>query len=222
MPKTPTRSSRPTSRSSPWRSPPPSPCWCGRSSRPKTSLKPVGPCASGCRPLRLMFTAIMVSTLVFLLVGARPTKIRFGQDDPNPSSPPSPGSPCLRRGPGHRSDFLRPNGATDPLPQPTVRGCAGAMTLCSDRPPQSSTRQSCRGWCMRWWWLGLRSSPPPAADLPLFEPLITDPNNRVAGKIIDIFAVLVTSSALRPSLLGALQIRTGTRSSPASSWRATA
>lgn len=45
----------------------------------------------------------------------------------------------------------------------------------------------------------------------LFEPLITDSNNRVAGRIIDIFAVLVTLFGTATSLgIGALQIRTGT------------
>ena len=45
----------------------------------------------------------------------------------------------------------------------------------------------------------------------LFEPLITDSNNRVFGKIVDIFAVLVTLFGTATSLgIGALQIRTGT------------
>jgi len=45
----------------------------------------------------------------------------------------------------------------------------------------------------------------------LFEPLVTDSNNRVLGKIVDIFAVLVTLFGTATSLgIGALQIRTGT------------
>lgn len=45
----------------------------------------------------------------------------------------------------------------------------------------------------------------------LFEPLAPDSNNRVVGKVVDIFSVLVTLFGTATSLgIGALQIRTGT------------
>ena len=45
----------------------------------------------------------------------------------------------------------------------------------------------------------------------LFEPIATNSNNRVIGKIVDIFSVLVTLFGTATSLgIGALQIRTGT------------
>ena len=168
-----------------------------------------------------MFTAIMVSTLVFLLVvGLGPTgKIRLGQDDSEPEfSTFAWISMLFAAGLGIGLIFYGPmEPLTHFLNPPPFAGVEGGS---HDAVFPGLTAAILHQAIMPWVVYALVGGSLAYAAfrrgrLPLisslFEPLITDPNNRVAGKIIDIFAVLVTLFGTATSLgIGALQIRTGT------------
>lgn len=168
-----------------------------------------------------MFTAIMVSTLVFLLVvGLGPTgKIRLGQDDSQPEfSTFAWISMLFAAGLGIGLIFYGPmEPLTHFLNPPPFAGVEGGS---HDAVFPGLTAAILHQAIMPWVVYALVGGSLAYAAfrrgrLPLisslFEPLITDPNNRVAGKIIDIFAVLVTLFGTATSLgIGALQIRTGT------------
>ena len=168
-----------------------------------------------------MFTAIMVSTLVFLLVvGLGLTgKIRLGQDDSEPEfSTFAWISMLFAAGLGIGLIFYGPmEPLTHFLNPPPFAGVEGGS---HDAVFSGLTAAILHQAIMPWVVYALVGGSLAYAAfrrgrLPLisslFEPLITDPNNRVAGKIIDIFAVLVTLFGTATSLgIGALQIRTGT------------
>ena len=168
-----------------------------------------------------IFTAIMVATLVFLLVvGLGPTgKIRLGQDDSEPEfSTFAWISMLFTAGLGIGLIFYGPmEPLTHFLNPPPFAGVEGGS---HDAVFPGLTAAILHQAIMPWVVYALVGGSLAYAAfrrgrLPLisslFEPLITDPNNRVAGKIIDIFAVLVTLFGTATSLgIGALQIRTGT------------
>ena len=168
-----------------------------------------------------MFTAIMVSTLVFLLVvGLGLTgKIRLGQDDSEPEfSTFAWISMLFTAGLGIGLIFYGPmEPLTHFLNPPPFAGVEGGS---HDAVFPGLTAAILHQAIMPWVVYALVGGSLAYAAfrrgrLPLisslFEPLITDPNNRVAGKIIDIFAMLVTLFGTATSLgIGALQIRTGT------------
>lgn len=168
-----------------------------------------------------MFTAIMVSTLVFLLVvGLGPTgKIRLGQDDSEPEfSTFAWISMLFAAGLGIGLIFYGP---MEPLtrflnPPPFAGVEGGSHDAVFPGLTAAILHQAIMPWVVyalvggSLAYAAFRRGRLPLISS-LFEPLITDPNNRVSGKIIDIFAVLVTLFGTATSLgIGALQIRTGT------------
>lgn len=168
-----------------------------------------------------MFTTIMIAALVFLLVvGLGPTgKIRLGADDSEPEfSTFAWISMLFAAGLGIGLIFYGP---MEPLthflnPPPFAGVEAGTQDAVFPALTAAILHQASLPWVVyalvggSLAYAAFRRGRLPLISS-LFEPLITDPNNRVTGRIIDIFAVLVTLFGTATSLgIGALQIRTGT------------
>ena len=168
-----------------------------------------------------MFTTIMIAALLFLLVvGLGPTgKIRLGQDNSEPEfSTFAWISMLFAAGLGIGLIFYGP---MEPLthflnPPPFAGVEAGTQDAVFPALTAAILHQASLPWVVyalvggSLAYAAFRRGRLPLISS-LFEPLITDPNNRVTGRIIDIFAVLVTLFGTATSLgIGALQIRTGT------------
>lgn len=168
-----------------------------------------------------MFTALMVTILIFLLVVALgPTgKIRLGADDSEPEfSTYSWISMLFAAGLGIGLIFYGP---LEPLshffkPPPNVDVQGGTQEAVMPAMTQSMLHQATLPWvvyCLVGASLAYTSFRRGRLPLisSLFEPVFPGNTHKVTGQIIDIFAVLVTLFGTATSLgIGALQIRTGT------------
>ncbi len=168
-----------------------------------------------------MFSALMICALVFLLaVGLGPTgKIRLGADDSEPEfSTFAWISMLFAAGLGIGLIFYGP---MEPLshfmaPPPFVDAEPGTPDAVFPAMDSAYLHQATLPWAVyalvggSLAYASFRRGRLPLISS-LFEPVFTDSNNRVMGKIIDIFAVLVTLFGTATSLgIGALQIKTGT------------
>ncbi len=168
-----------------------------------------------------LFNATVVAIVVFMLVvGFGPTgKIRLGADDSTPEySTLSWISMLFAAGLGIGLVFYGP---LEPLthflsPPPSTDAEAGSTAAVLPAMTDAFLHQATFAWCIYALVGGaLAYTSYRRGRLPLisslFEPVFPDGNNRILGKIIDIFAVLVTLFGTATSLgIGALQIRTGT------------
>lgn len=168
-----------------------------------------------------LFNAIVVATVVFMLVvGFGPTgRIRLGADDSTPEySATSWISMLFAAGLGIGLIFYGP---LEPLshfltPPPWTDAEAATQDAVLPAMTDAFLHQATFAWCIYALVGGaLAYAAYRRGRLPLisslFEPVFPDGNNRVLGKVIDIFAVLVTLFGTATSLgIGALQIRTGT------------
>lgn len=168
----------------------------------------------------LFNTTVVAIVLFMLVVGFGPTgKIRLGADDSVPEySVLSWISMLFAAGLGiglifygplePLSHFLTPPPSTDAEP-----GSSGAVLAAMT---DAFLHQATLAWCIYALVGGaLAYAAYRRGRLPLisslFEPVFPNGNNRFLGKIIDVFAVLVTLFGTATSLgIGALQIRTGT------------
>lgn len=167
-----------------------------------------------------LFNATVVGAVIFMLVvGFGPTgKIRLGSDDSTPEySTSSWISMLFAAGLGIGLIFYGP---LEPLshflsPPPSTDAEAGTSDALLPAMTDAFLHQATFAWCIYALVGGaLAYASHRRGRLPLisslFEPVFPDGNNRVLGKIIDIFAVLVTLFGTATSLgIGALQIRTG-------------
>ncbi|WRS29345.1 BCCT family transporter [Actinomycetaceae bacterium MB13-C1-2] len=167
------------------------------------------------------FTALVVVILIFMfVVGYGPTgKIRLGADDSEPEfSTASWISMLFAAGLGIALIFYGP---MEPLthfldPAPATDAVAGSPQAVQPAMAQAILHQTISGWSVYALVGGaIAYSAFRRGRLPLisslFEPVFPNGNNRILGKIIDIFAVMVTLFGTATSLgIGALQIRTGT------------
>ena len=167
-----------------------------------------------------LFNVTVVAAVVFMLVaGFGPTgKIRLGADDSTPEfSTTSWISMLFAAGLGIGLIFYGP---LEPLshflsPPPSTDAEAGTTEALLPAMTDSFLHQATFSWCIYALVGGaLAYASHRRGRLPLisslFEPVFPDGNHRVLGKIIDIFAVLVTLFGTATSLgIGALQIRTG-------------
>ncbi|MCM3662230.1 BCCT family transporter [Georgenia satyanarayanai] len=168
-----------------------------------------------------LFNATVVATVVFMLiVGFGPTgRIRLGADDSNPEySTTSWISMLFAAGLGIGLIFYGP---LEPLshflsPPPSTDAEAGTQDAVLPAMTDAFLHQATFAWCIyalvggALAYVSYRRGRLPLISS-LFEPVFPDGNNRVLGKVIDIFAVLVTLFGTATSLgIGALQIRTGT------------
>lgn len=167
-----------------------------------------------------MFTGLMVAILVFLIVIAcAPTgRIRLGADDSEPEfSTYSWISMLFAAGLGIALIFYGP---FEPLahffsPPPNVDVEGGTQEAVMPAMTQSLLHQATMPWvvyCMVGAALAYASFRRGRVPLisALFEPIFPGSSNRVSGRIIDVFAVLVTLFGIGTSLgIGALQLRTG-------------
>lgn len=168
-----------------------------------------------------LFNLTVVAIVIFMLVvGYGPTgKIRLGADDSTPEySTSSWISMLFAAGLGIGLIFYGP---LEPLshftsPPPWTDAEAGSTDAVLPALTDSILHQASFAWCIYALVGGaLAYASYRRGRLPLisslFEPVFPNGNNRVLGKIIDIFAVLVTLFGTATSLgIGALQIRTGT------------
>ena len=168
-----------------------------------------------------LFNATVVAIVAFMLVvGFGPTgKIRLGADDSSPEySTLSWISMLFAAGLGIGLVFYGP---LEPLshflsPPPSTDAAAGTTDAVLPAMTDAFLHQATFAWCIYALVGGaLAYASYRRGRLPLisslFEPVFPDGNNRILGKIIDIFAVLVTLFGTATSLgIGALQIRTGT------------
>lgn len=168
-----------------------------------------------------LFTSIMLACLIFLLaIAILPTgKIRLGADDSAPDfSRASWISMLFAAGLGIALIFYGPmeplTHFLTPPPYETVE--AATQDAVVPAIVQGMLHQATLPWTVYALVGGsLAYAAYRRGRLPLisslFEPVVTNANNRIAGKIIDVFAVLVTLFGTATSLgIGALQIRTGT------------
>lgn len=167
-----------------------------------------------------LFNATVVATVAFMLVaGFGPTgKIRLGADDSTPEySTLSWISMLFAAGLGIGLIFYGP---LEPLshflsPPPSTDAEAGTADAVLPAMTDAFLHQATFAWCIYALVGGaLACASYRRGRLPLisslFEPVFPDGNNRILGKAIDIFAVLVTLFGTATSLgIGALQIRTG-------------
>ncbi|MBO0897379.1 BCCT family transporter [Arthrobacter sp. zg-ZUI10] len=167
-----------------------------------------------------LFNATVVGIVIFMLVvGFGPTgKIRLGADDSTPEySTLSWISMLFAAGLGIGLIFYGP---MEPLshflsPPPSTDAEAGTSDAILPAMTDAFLHQASIAWCIYALVGGaLAYASYRRGRLPLisslFEPVFPDGNNRVLGKIIDVFAVLVTLFGTATSLgIGALQIRTG-------------
>lgn len=167
------------------------------------------------------FTALIVVIFIFMfVVGYGPTgKIRLGADDSQPEfSTGSWISMLFAAGLGIALIFYGP---MEPLthfldPAPGTDAAAGSVQAIQPAMAQAILHQTISGWSVYALVGGaIAYSAFRRGRLPLisslFEPVFPNGNHRVLGKIIDIFAVMVTLFGTATSLgIGALQIRTGT------------
>ncbi|MET4058755.1 glycine betaine transporter [Arthrobacter sp. UYP6] len=167
-----------------------------------------------------LFNVTVVAAVVFMLVaGFGPTgKIRLGADDSTPEfSTTSWISMLFAAGLGIGLIFYGP---LEPLshflsPPPSTDAEAGTTEALLPAMTDSFLHQATFSWCIYALVGGaLAYASHRRGRLPLisslFEPVFPDGNHRVLGKVIDIFAVLVTLFGTATSLgIGALQIRTG-------------
>lgn len=168
-----------------------------------------------------LFNATVVAITVFMLVaGFGPTgKIRLGADDSSPEfSTLSWISMLFAAGLGIGLIFYGP---LEPLshflsPPPSTDAGAGSSDAILPAMTDAFLHQATLAWCIYALVGGsLAYASYRRGRLPLisslFEPVFPDGNNRFLGKVIDVFAVLVTLFGTATSLgIGALQIRTGT------------
>lgn len=168
-----------------------------------------------------LFNATVVAIVVFMLVaGFGPTgKIRLGADDSTPEySTLSWISMLFAAGLGIGLIFYGP---LEPLshfltPPPSTNAEAGSSDAILPAMTDSFLHQATLAWCIYALVGGsLAYASYRRGRLPLisslFEPVFPNGNNRILGKVIDVFAVLVTLFGTATSLgIGALQIRTGT------------
>ncbi|MCW4466414.1 BCCT family transporter [Glutamicibacter sp. MNS18] len=168
-----------------------------------------------------LFNLTVIAIAIFMLViGFGPTgRIRLGADDSTPEfSTSSWISMLFAAGLGIGLIFYGP---LEPLshfttPPPWTDAEAGTGDAILPALTDSVLHQASFAWCIYALVGGaLAYASYRRGRLPLisslFEPVFPDGNNRVLGKIIDIFAVLVTLFGTATSLgIGALQIRTGT------------
>lgn len=168
-----------------------------------------------------MFTLVMIGALVFLLVvGLGPTgEIRLGADNSEPEfSTSSWISMLFAAGLGIGLIFYGP---LEPLshfmaPPPYTDAAANSTEAVLPAMTAAMLHQATLPWAVYALVGGsLAYAAYRRGRLPLisslFEPVITDSNHRLLGRVIDVFAVLVTLFGTATSLgIGALQIRTGT------------
>ena len=167
-----------------------------------------------------LFNVTVIASVVFMLVaGFGPTgKIRLGTDDSSPEySTTSWISMLFAAGLGIGLIFYGP---MEPLshflvPPPSTDAEARSPNALLPAMTDAFLHQATFSWCIYALVGGaLAYASHRRGRLPLisslFEPVFPNGNNRVLGKIIDIFAVLVTLFGTATSLgIGALQIRTG-------------
>ncbi|WP_239464126.1 BCCT family transporter [Glutamicibacter protophormiae] len=168
-----------------------------------------------------LFNVIVLGIVLFMLVvGYGPTgKIRLGADDSSPEySTTSWISMLFAAGLGIGLIFYGP---LEPLshftaPPPSTDAQAGTNEAVLPAMTDSFLHQATFAWCIyalvggALAYVSYRRGRLPLISS-LFEPVFPDGNNRLLGKIIDVFAVLVTLFGTATSLgIGALQIRTGT------------
>lgn len=168
-----------------------------------------------------LFNLTVVAIVVFMLVvGFGPTgKIRLGADDSTPEySTISWISMLFAAGLGIGLIFYGP---LEPLshflaPPPSTDAQAGTSEAILPAMTDAFLHQATIAWCIyalvggSLAYVSYRRGRLPLISS-LFEPVFPNGNNRVLGKVIDIFAVLVTLFGTATSLgIGALQIRTGT------------
>lgn len=168
-----------------------------------------------------LFNVIVLGIVLFMLVvGYGPTgKIRLGADDSSPEySTTSWISMLFAAGLGIGLIFYGP---LEPLshftaPPPSTDAQAGTNDAVLPAMTDSFLHQATFAWCIyalvggALAYVSYRRGRLPLISS-LFEPVFPDGNNRLMGKIIDVFAVLVTLFGTATSLgIGALQIRTGT------------
>lgn len=168
-----------------------------------------------------LFNVIVLGIVLFMLVvGYGPTgKIRLGADDSSPEySTTSWISMLFAAGLGIGLIFYGP---LEPLshftaPPPSSDAQAGTNEAVLPAMTDSFLHQATFAWCIyalvggALAYVSYRRGRLPLISS-LFEPVFPDGNNRLLGKIIDVFAVLVTLFGTATSLgIGALQIRTGT------------
>ncbi|MFY9677461.1 BCCT family transporter [Glutamicibacter protophormiae] len=168
-----------------------------------------------------LFNVIVLGIVLFMLVvGYGPTgKIRLGADDSSPEySTTSWISMLFAAGLGIGLIFYGP---LEPLshftaPPPSTDAQAGTKEAVLPAMTDSFLHQATFAWCIyalvggALAYVSYRRGRLPLISS-LFEPVFPDGNNRLLGKIIDVFAVLVTLFGTATSLgIGALQIRTGT------------
>lgn len=167
------------------------------------------------------FGLLIIAVLVFMfVVGYGPTgKIRLGADDTEPEfSTPTWISMLFAAGLGIGLIFYGP---LEPLnyflsPSPATDAPAGSVAAIQPALAQAILHQTVAGWGVYALVGGaIAYSAYRRGRLPLissvFAPVFPDGSNRVFGKIIDTFAVMVTLFGTATSLgIGALQIRRGT------------
>lgn len=168
-----------------------------------------------------LFNLTVVAIVIFMLVvGFGPTgQIRLGADDSTPEySTLSWISMLFAAGLGIGLIFYGP---LEPLshflaPPPSTDAQAGTTDAILPAMTDAFLHQATIAWCIyalvggSLAYVSYRRGRLPLISS-LFEPVFPNGNNRILGKIIDIFAVLVTLFGTATSLgIGALQIRTGT------------
>lgn len=168
-----------------------------------------------------LFNLTVVAIVIFMLVvGFGPTgQIRLGADDSKPEySTLSWISMLFAAGLGIGLIFYGP---LEPLshflaPPPSTDAQAGTSDAILPAMTDAFLHQATIAWCIyalvggSLAYVSYRRGRLPLISS-LFEPVFPNGNNRILGKIIDIFAVLVTLFGTATSLgIGALQIRTGT------------
>lgn len=163
---------------------------------------------------------VLVIVVFMLVVGFGPTgKIRLGSDDSTPEySTLSWISMLFAAGLGIGLVFYGP---LEPLshflaPPPSTTAAAETIDAVLPALTDSFLHQASFAWCIyalvggALAYASFRRGRLPLISS-LFEPVFPNGNHRVLGKIIDVFAVLVTLFGTATSLgIGALQIRTGT------------
>lgn len=168
-----------------------------------------------------LFNLTVVAIVIFMLVvGFGPTgQIRLGADDSKPEySTLSWISMLFAAGLGIGLIFYGP---LEPLshflaPPPSTDAQEGTSDAILPAMTDAFLHQATIAWCIyalvggSLAYVSYRRGRLPLISS-LFEPVFPNGNNRILGKIIDIFAVLVTLFGTATSLgIGALQIRTGT------------
>ncbi len=163
---------------------------------------------------------VLIIVVFMLVVGFGPTgKIRLGADDSTPEySTLSWISMLFAAGLGIGLVFYGPLGPLSHFiaPPPSTSAEAEFVDAVLPALTDSFLHQASFAWCIyalvggALAYASFRRGRLPLISS-LFEPVFSNGNHRVLGKIIDVFAVLVTLFGTATSLgIGALQIRTGT------------